>query len=162
MCKKRATEGMFAGWRHQKWSYAIRWKIWVITEKKMAVTSNIIKGFCLFARLVRGNKRNEMIKTYSLDSNVRILDESDHDLTCVWPGLGQGHVWAQIPKLHSHIFVTAGQGRRLSYLRPSQIHNISHCASVSPGFPLWLLTKEDDGEEKDRGVCVCACVRLNH
>lgn len=34
------------------------------------------------------------------------------------------------------------------------MHNISHCASVSPGFPLWLATKDDDCEQKDRGVCV--------
>lgn len=101
--------------------------------------------FVCMCGLSEKTSKNKMIKTYSCDSNVLIWVEVDPDLTCVWPGLGRGHAWAQIPMLHSHIFVTAGQGRRPSHLRPSQIHNISHCASISPGFPLWPLTKKEDG-----------------
>lgn len=118
----------------------------------------------------QGSWKDKIIRTSPHDSHVletlqrlwpaRIWVVFGRGLTCVWPGLGQGQAWARIPPLHSHIFVTAGQGRRLCYLRPGQIHSISHCASVSPGFPLWLATKEDDGEEKDRGACVNVCVSL--
>lgn len=51
----------------------------------MAITNNIIKDLSLCVWLVRGNKKNKTIKTYSCDSNVMIWDEFDHDLTCVWP-----------------------------------------------------------------------------
>lgn len=91
------------------------------------------------------------------DAGIRIWVSFGRGLTCVWPGLGRGQAWARIPVLRSHVFVTAGRGRGgglLCYLRPSQIHSISHCASVSPGFPLWRITKEDDGELKDRETSV--------
>lgn len=121
---------------------------------------------CLRVWLDRGNKRDKIILT-SQDSHVLaalclrtvwIWVVFGRGLTCVWPGLGQGQAWAWIPLLHSYIFVTTGRGRRLCYLRPGQIHSISHCANVSPGFPLWLTTKDDDCEEKDRGACLSKCV----
>lgn len=44
---------------------------------------------------------------------------------------------------HWDIFVTAAWRGGCVIWGPCQIHSISHCASVSPGFPLWRATKED-------------------
>lgn len=83
----------------------------------MAIKNNIIKDVSLSA-CVRGNNKDRSIKT-SYDSHVLktlllwpawIWAAFGRGLTCVWPGLGQGQVWARIPPLHSHIFVTAGGG----------------------------------------------------
>lgn len=74
---------------------------------------------CLHVWLVRGNKKDKLIKTSSHDSHVLktlllwpawIWVAFGRGLTWVWPGLGQGQAWARIPLLHSHIFVTAGGG----------------------------------------------------
>lgn len=77
--------------------------------------------------------------------------------------IGQRHVWARLPPLRSHVFVTAGRGRTPRYQSPPGLtRSISHRACVSPGLPLWLISEVGDGEEEDtsESVCVCVCKKI--
>jgi len=180
-CKRRATQEMFVIWRHQNWSYAIRWKITDWLQKcyffkrgsgrmcqrwpSKATSSRMwVRRHVWF---VRGNEWDGIINTSSHDSHIlkNSASVARLDLVCIWPrfnlclaGAGSGTCLGPDPTATLAHICHSRQGRRLCYLRPGQIHGISHRARVSPGFPLWLATKEEDGEQKDRGMCVWTSV----
>lgn len=172
---------MFVIWRHQPWSYAIRWKIneWLQNFLGKAADGCVKDGHqkqhhqgcvSLSACVACQRKQERQIHKdffswFSRTPNSASV--ASMDLGCIWPSFNLSLAWAgsgtraRIPLLHSHIFVTAGGGGGCVIWGLARYTALVTVLASRQGFLFGSQLKRTMVRQRTEG-CVWAsvCVRL--